>query len=139
MSIEPHQPSQYHPHAVASDPADELAFTRVQMTRQENIIFLTLADGKTDGQAVRELYEVSAQITDHYNIRVVLDLVGASYVPSGMMGMLITVKKKIASVGGQFHVVVADPLIKTSFLAMKLDRILSLYDTMDEALSSFKH
>ena len=122
-----------------STEADIALPSRVHVTHENNIIFITFPEGKADGQAVRELYEASAQITDHYSIRVVLDLTNTPYVPSGMMGMLITVKKKISSVGGQFHVVVPDPMVKTSFLTMKLDRILQMFDSMDEALAGFKH
>lgn len=110
--------------------------TRVAMAKVDGFIHMTFPAGKADGTAVRELYEATAQLLDHHHIQVVVDLGGVDFVSSGMMGMLVTAKKKIASVGGAFHVVIANPLIHQSFTAMRLDRMIPLHATLQEAASA---
>ena len=119
-----------------SGPGQDLS--RVSVTHDDGVAHITFPSGKADGAAVRELFETVARMTDHHHIRVVIDLTGAVYVPSGMMGMLVTVKKRIASVGGQLHIVITDPLVRTSFTAMRLERILSLHDSLDDAIARFE-
>ena len=129
-----------NPEPLASDasPASSAETSRLRVAQVQGVSHITFPSGKADGAAVRQLFEAVAQMTDHHHIRVVIDLTGAVYVPSGMMGMLVTVKKRIASVGGQLHIVIVDPLVRTSFTAMRLERILSLHDSLDDAIARFE-
>lgn len=111
---------------------------RVAVAVTQELVHITFPAGLADGIAVRELYEVSVPSFGQHHVRMVVDLTGTRYVPSGMMGMLITIKKKVASAGGQMHVVIPDPLVRDSFLAMGLNRILSLHALVEEATANFK-
>lgn len=111
---------------------------RVAVTQSEDLVHITFPAGLADGIAVRELYEVSVPSFGLHHVRMVVDLTGTRFVPSGMMGMLITIKKKVASAGGQMHVVIPDPLVRESFHTMGLGRILSLHALMEDAAAHFK-
>lgn len=131
-------PSPIPPSAQEAANVFDLHLERVAVHMHDGVIHIRFSQGKADGQAVRELFEASARITDRYSVRVIMDMAGVTYVPSGMMGMLVTVRKKISSVGGQFHIVVSDPLVRGSFEAMRLERMLSLFDSTQAALNAFK-
>lgn len=119
-------------------PKDDIptnTLTRLCATRLDDAIHVTLPSGKADGVAVRELYELSAQLLDRHHTHIVVDFTNVNFVPSGMMGMLITVRKKLMGTGGQLHVVINDELVLNAFHLMKLDRILSLCNSLDEAIT----
>lgn len=106
--------------------------------RQINDVFaIRFPGGRADGNAVRELYEAVAGLLEHRDLKLLIDLTGVPLVTSGMMGMLITVKKKCMSVGGRLHIAVPDPMVYESFTVMNLHRVLNLFDTAETAMQRF--
>ena len=93
---------------------------------------------RADGVAVRELYEASAELVDMDGLRLLIDLSPLTMVGSGLMGMLVTVRKKCLSGGAQCHVLITSPLVMESFTILRLDRILPLYATAEEAVKAFR-
>ena len=89
-----------------------------------------------DGNAVRELFELSNQLPPAP--RLLVDCGGLELVPSGAMGMLVTIRKRFMSSGGQLHVAVPDARIRGAFAAARMDRILSLFESVERAVEAFK-
>lgn len=121
-----------HQSAHASVPRE-----RVAILYDGDVVHVTFPAGKADGVAVRELYEVSVPSFGAHHVHLVVDLTGTRFVPSGMMGMLLTIKKRISGTGGKLHVVIPDPLVRESFLAMGLDRVLSIHHVIDDVKKHF--
>jgi anti-anti-sigma factor len=111
---------------------------RLLMREVSGLVTLGFPRGVVDGVAVREMLETTALLTDRHNLRMIVDFTGVAMVPSGAMGMLVTIRKKLMHVGGSLHVVVSDPNVKQTFLLTRLDKILCLFDTVDQAAAAFK-
>jgi anti-anti-sigma regulatory factor len=52
--------------------------------------------------------------------------------------MLITIRKRFMSTGGQLHIALPDPNIRTSFELANMQRLLHLFASVDEAMAAFK-
>ncbi|MEM9884209.1 MAG: STAS domain-containing protein, partial [Planctomycetota bacterium] len=89
------------------------------------------------GVAVRELFELSNRLPTPHP-RLLVDTAGVALVPSGGMGMLLTIRKRFLAVGGQLHVALQDANIRRAFAVANLDRMLRLFETADAALAAFK-
>jgi len=105
--------------------------------RDGEIVHVTFP-GHVDGNAVRELFERSSQVMDEDDPKLLIDFTGVPLITSGAMGILVQIKKRFLSVGGQLHVVVADENNRQSFKMMKLDIMLKLFESTDAARKAFK-
>lgn len=110
---------------------------RVAVAQRKGVVHVTFPAGKADGVAVRELYEASVPFFGAHHMHMVVDLTGTKFVPSGMMGMLLTLKKRLSGTGGQLHVVIPDPLVRASFETMGLHRVLTIHQVIDDAAKHF--
>ena len=97
---------------------------------------VTFPGKRFDGNAVRELFEFSNQLPA--SPRLLVDCGGLELVPSGAMGMLVTIRKRFMSSGGQLHIAVPDEKIRGAFAAARMDRVLQLFATEREAIDAFK-
>jgi anti-anti-sigma factor len=93
--------------------------------------------GRFDGNAVRELFEFSNQLPTHHP-KLLVDCTGVELVPSGAMGMLVTIRKRFFANGGQLHTAVPNAEVRGAFAATNLDRILLLFNSVEAAKSAFK-
>ena len=105
----------------------------IQVELDADIVHVRFPASKTDGNAVRALYELSAELSDQGQFKLLVDLTGVKMATSGMMGMLVTIKKRALSCGGQVHVLVPDPLIMGAFHTMNLHLLLLLFDDPQRA------
>ncbi len=93
---------------------------------------------RADGMACRALYESTVALTDQHHVCLVVDFTGIDLVSSGMMGMLVTVRKKFLGSGGQLRVVIPNPRVMEQFNVLNMGRVLDLCDSRDIAITSFK-
>ncbi len=112
-------------------------FTHIHALEDHRIHRVTFPQQRFDGIAVRELFEFSNTIADPQP-RLLVDTTGVTMVPSGAMGMLITIRKRFMSTGGQLHIALPDPNIRTSFELANMQRLLHLFASVDEAMAAFK-
>ncbi len=98
---------------------------------------VTFPQARFDGNAVRELFEFSNEIPPHH-ARLLVDCGDLELVPSGAMGMLVTIRKRFLSHGGQLHIAVPDPRIRGAFHAARMQLILQLFDSTSQAIAAFK-
>lgn len=110
---------------------------RVAFSVAEEVVHITFPAGKADGIAVRELYEVSVAWFGAHHVHVLVDFTGTTFVPSGMMGMLLTVKKRLSAAGGKLHVIIPDPLVHASFQAMGMHRVLTIHQVIEDAAKHY--
>jgi anti-sigma B factor antagonist len=67
---------------------------------------------------------------------VVVDLSEATFVDSMALGVLLGSTKELRSTGGRLHLVVSRPDVRRIFEITLLDRVLTLHETRDAALSA---
>ncbi|MCC6579221.1 MAG: STAS domain-containing protein [Phycisphaeraceae bacterium] len=94
--------------------------------------------GKIDGGGVRLMYELAVAAIDRHDRRLLVDFTGVKHLTSGVLGMLVTLKKKCLGIGAQMQVLVPEPQAMETLHLMNLHRVLSLADTFDEAFAHFK-
>lgn len=112
-------------------------FTHIQIAEHDGCHHVTFLGERFDGIAVRELFEYSNELAGHQP-KLLVDTTGVAMVPSGGMGMLITIRKRFMGTGGQLHIAVPDPRILESFTLANMQRLLKLFPSVSEALSAFK-
>ena len=114
--------------------------SRLKVNREDGEIYrVVFPSGKVDGTAVRELYEATMQLADQVEqLKLLVDLTGVEFIPSGGLGMLVTIRKKFLGSGGQLHILVPDAQVREVFMVTNLDRLLKLYSEDSEAVMHFK-
>jgi anti-anti-sigma regulatory factor len=105
--------------------------------RPDGVTHVTFPAGRFDGNAVREIFELSNQLPGPHP-KLLVDTAGVALVPSGGMGMLLTIRKRFLAHGGQLHVALPDPKIMDSFRVAQMDRMLKLFEDADTAAAAFK-
>ena len=101
------------------------------------MVVATFPGGRFDGNAVRELFELAMALIAG-RAKLLVDTTGLSFVPSGGMGMLLTIRKRFLSSGGQLHIALPDPRVRESFDVAQMGRVLQLFDSCAAAREAFK-
>lgn len=104
----------------------------------DGITRVRFPQNRFDGIAVRELFELAMALTDAPRPKLLVDLTGLPMVPSGGVGILISIRKKFLQHGGQLHLASPDPLVTQSFEVMNVHRLLQIFPTPEQALAAFK-
>jgi anti-anti-sigma factor len=71
-----------------------------------------------------------------YN-KIIVDFSKCSYVDSSIVGALVVLLKKVKTSGGELKVVIPKSDSFQLFTSSGLERMFNLYNTLDEAISSF--
>ncbi len=119
-------------------PSDFSAEPAVVIQAERGIHVMRFPTGKMDGQAVRQMYELTVHEISEPNARLMIDLSGVSYVSSAGLGMFLTLRKKCLGVGSQMHLFVPDPQVWDLFAITNLLKVLPLFRSREEALMKFK-
>ncbi|MEM1108254.1 MAG: STAS domain-containing protein [Planctomycetota bacterium] len=112
-------------------------YTHIQPETCDDVAVITFPLGRFDGNAVRELFEFSNQLPSTQP-KLLIDTTGVAMVPSGGMGMLLTIRKRFLSVGGQLHVALPGANVRQSFKVANMHRMLALFDSVKDARAAFK-
>ena len=106
----------------------------VQLDRiDDGIAHMTFPACKVDGNAVRLMYETTATLMDEHDLKLLIDFTGVGLLSSGAIGMLVTIRKKMMSIGGQLHVVIPDENVMGTMKIMNLHIVMNLFDALDPA------
>ena len=113
-------------------------YTHIEVQDRGGVRWVTFPTGRFDGNAVRELFECAMELLDAPHPKLLVDTAGVALVPSGGMGMLVTIRKRFLGRGGQLHVALPDALVRQSFEVASMGRLLSLFDDAATAAGGFK-
>ncbi len=69
--------------------------------------------------------------------KIVLSFDGVTHLASAMLGVLMSVNKKVTAMKGQLRITHLSPMIVEVIRITKLDKVLKIYDTTDKALEKF--
>ncbi|MBI1369970.1 MAG: STAS domain-containing protein [Planctomycetes bacterium] len=119
-------------------PQPQPSVDRIVIFREEGVTRMSFPRDNVDGTTVREMYEMTAWLMDEDNLKLLIDFTDIPLVTSGAMGMLVTMRKKLMSTGGQMHVAIPNEMVLGSFKIMKLDIVLHLFDSVEAARGAFK-
>lgn len=112
-------------------------YAHIACNTGDPIVHVTFPTGRFDGNAVRELFEMTNTLSDQ-GAMVLVDTTGLPTVPSGGMGMLVTIRKHFLATGGQLHVALPDDEVYESFRVAGLDRLLKVFDSVAAARDAFR-
>jgi anti-sigma B factor antagonist len=100
----------------------------VQFTSQKILSDVLIA------QIGRELLELA----DQANGKMVLDFQGVTFMSSAMIGKIVLLNKKCKANNTTVKLCNIAPSIMEVFEITRLNKVFSIYDSMDEALKSFQ-
>lgn len=103
-------------------------YQHIACSTEGEIVCVTFPMGRFDGNAVRELFELSNELPTA-RPKLLVDCGGVAMVPSGGMGMLITIRKRFLSAGGQLHIALPEANVMQSFQIANMQRLLSLHES----------
>ncbi len=96
-----------------------------------------LSDKILDEIQINSIGKQVISLIDNNARKVVLDFGNVDYLSSSALGMLITIKKRLDSVGGELKLCNINKQIFQVFELTKLDKLFSIYDTSSQALAGF--
>jgi len=91
--------------------------------------------GEVDLHTAPEFKELMTGVIDAGRTRVVVDLSSATFIDSTTLGVLVGGEKRLRGDGGSLTLVCPDRDIRKVFEITGLDRVFSMHETRDEALS----
>ena len=98
-------------------------YTHIRSESEAGIARVTFPLGRFDGVAVRELFEFSNTLPSGHP-KLLVDTTGVTLVPSGGMGMLLTIRKRFLDSDGQKHEAIPNVKIMETFRIASMHRML---------------
>jgi anti-sigma B factor antagonist len=89
--------------------------------------------GEIDVATAPQLRECLHRVIAHGEATVVLDLLGVTFLDSTALGVLVGALKRCRELGGDLHVVVADPRIVKIFEITGLTNVFTIADSLQAA------
>jgi len=113
--------------------------SRLNVTARNDITLVELTDRKILGEM--EISQISEQlnglVAENDRPKLVLDFSAVAQMSSSALGMLITLHKHIRERDGQLRLCGIQPSIYEVFVITRLNEILRICRSQEEALSSF--
>ena len=110
---------------------DKMIYTSVKDIDYIRVITV-LVDVVQFGNYEDVFNKIKASISDSDNL-IILDLSRVKFMDSLSLGMLVPLLLYTRRLGGEMAIVAPDPKIKGLFKLLRLDRIMNIHDSVDEA------
>jgi anti-sigma B factor antagonist len=105
---------------------------------EKNNVFVVLFPDKLGRENVTDVNLIVDELNAQNALNVVLDFKNVDYIFSAVLGKLILYLKKIRESGGEIKISGMNNTVKSIFEVTRLDSIFDLFDTLDDAMKSFK-
>lgn len=92
--------------------------------------------GEVDVHSASDLRRELLRLVDEGATSLVVDLAGATFVDSFILGVLVGVLKRVRTVWGEMLVVCPDPGCRRIFELTLLDRLFPIYDSRQAAMAA---
>jgi len=104
----------------------------------DNVAILTLSGNLMGGEETNELREKIYNLINNNNIKVIIDLNKAKWVNSSGLGALLACHTSLVNKNGQLKLACATDKVQSLMMITQLIKIFENYDSVEEAISSFK-
>lgn len=92
----------------------------------------------TDQVAIQEVGNEIEQLVDKLGLpKIVIDFGDLEHVSSAMLGVLISVNKKVQALKGELRLAAVPEPVMAVFKLTRLDKLLKIYDSTDLATTRF--
>jgi anti-anti-sigma factor len=105
-------------------------------TRQADAVLVVALEGELDAYWAEETQRELWDCLERGHHRLVLDLSRLSYLSSAGLRVLLQLHKRVEALGGQLHLASLQPFARQVLAASGFDRILSVFDAVDQALAA---
>lgn len=105
---------------------------RIEERVDDGVPVITVA-GEIDVASAPQLREALHKVIADGHTTVVLDLLAVTFLDSTALGVLVGALKRCRELGGELHVVVADPRIVKIFEITGLTSVFSIADSLESA------
>ena len=112
---------------------------RITTTQLGSSAYVVSVTGELDVSNAQRFADECERVIGRGAMRMVVDLVGLSFMDSVALGMLTKAAKRIRSAGGECVVVVDDPRIGRVFGITGLDRFFRIERSLAEAIDELLH
>ncbi|WP_433128952.1 STAS domain-containing protein [Micromonospora sp. CA-240977] len=102
-------------------------------TRQGRIGTVVEVAGDLDMSTTPELRDQLRQLVENGVQTVVVDLTGVGFMDSSGLGALVVAYKDLRERGGSLALAGVDRSVRTVFSITSVDRVIDLFDTVDDA------
>lgn len=112
---------------------------KFQLDKRDNLTIFKLEERRLDttvASALKSEFIVLTQADDILNLLV--DLSAVEFADSSGLGALLVAHRSVTSQGGLFGLVAAQPAVEQLIGISQLDRVILMYDTMDDAIADFE-
>ena len=103
---------------------------------EKDEVLLFVLSGNLDTAQCEYLYNVIGKEIRKGQEKLILDCSDLGYISSMGLAMMLRVHAKMKKIGGDVKLAGVNGTVADIVRLVKLDRILSLYDTVDEAMES---
>lgn len=110
---------------------------KFQSETREDITVLTLV-GNCKQADPKELAAVFSELKGHGGKRLVLDLSATDALPSRILGQVLAATYTIEEKGGRIAVVTDSESIRVALVRLGMDKLVSVFDNLEDALSALK-
>ena len=99
-----------------------------------NKVALVTVIGSVDSADSNVLLDFFNELIDAGQIRLVVDITGMDFIVSMGLGVFVRTHTRLRAAGGFFRLVGPEPFILQIIKTTGLDRLLAIYDSLDQAL-----
>jgi anti-sigma B factor antagonist len=110
---------------------------KLESETREGIVVFTLA-GSAMQATQQELTDLFSELKEQGGKRMILDLTSTDALPSRVLGQLLGATHAIEEKGGRLAVVVSADPIRFPLFRLGIDRLVSIFNTLDDALAALK-
>ncbi len=113
---------------------------RIKVTEKEGVSIVRFLDKKiVDSGSIEQLgEELDALVTEEKRSNILLNFEGVDFLSSAALNKLIKLNNNAKKISGRLKLSNLRPEIREVFKITKMDRILDLRDTQEDALVAFK-
>ena len=93
--------------------------------------------GRLDASSAKNLKDKVQSLVDQQRVRLVMDMGGIDFIDSSGLGVLVSALRSTNKKGGDIKVAAIADQIRAIFELTRLHRIFEVFDTAEDAVSSF--
>jgi len=125
---------------MAGEPPLPTAESRLQVSSSGQVTHVRFLDRNIlDETSIQQIGGEIAQLVEQApNPKLLLIFENVEHLSSAALGTLITVNNKVRQKGGQLRLASIAPQIYEVFVITKLNQLFHIFETIDEAMASFK-
>jgi anti-sigma B factor antagonist len=108
---------------------------RVELLRPSDYVAVVVLEGEVDMYSSRQFKEALLQGISGGATRIIVDLAKVTFIDSTALGVMVSGLRVVATQDGTLDIICRDENVKYIFEITKLNRIMHVYGSRDEALA----